>query len=162
MEVKIDYLKTTEQSLLSSILIKQKSYQYFQFTRASNMEHEYTGHFILLGPIYNHAEMLLHSSGAQQPTAVSNTPSRRHLENPLKPFLRVARDQDTGSTPRSVSSSHCPPGRELVWCTLREEPLETPPGPQSIFEQHKQDSPTESANNSWAASLRFSLWKISV
>lgn len=47
-EVKIDYLQTTKQSLLSSVLIKQKSYQYFQFTRASNMEYEYTGHFILL------------------------------------------------------------------------------------------------------------------
>ena len=93
MEVKIDYLKTTKQSLLSSVLIKQKSYQYFQFTRASNMEHEYTGHFILFGPIYNHAEMLLHSSGAQQPMAVSNTPQRRRLENPLKTFLRVARDR---------------------------------------------------------------------
>lgn len=30
-EVKISYLKTTKQSLLSSVLIKQKSYQYLQF-----------------------------------------------------------------------------------------------------------------------------------
>lgn len=74
-EVKIDYLQTTKQSLLSRVLIKQKSYQYFQFTRASNMEYEYTGHFILLwGPIYNQAEMLLHPSGAQQPMGISNTP----------------------------------------------------------------------------------------
>lgn len=44
------------------------------------MEHEYIGHFILLGPIYSHAEMLLHSLGAQQPMGVSNTPWWKRLE----------------------------------------------------------------------------------
>ena len=63
------------------------------------MEHEYIGHFILLGPIYSHAEMLLHSLGAQQPMGVSNTPWWKRLENSPKPFLRVARNQDTRSTP---------------------------------------------------------------
>lgn len=92
--------------------MKQKSYQYFQFTRASNMEHEYIGHFILLGPT-SHAEMLLHSSGAQQPMGVSNTPWWKRLEKSPKPFLRVARNQDTRSTPWSVSSSQ-PPTRSLA------------------------------------------------
>lgn len=46
----------------------------FNFTRASNTDHEYTGHFILQWPIYKSEStvtaMLLYSSDAQRPPGV--------------------------------------------------------------------------------------------
>lgn len=64
-EVKISYLKTTKQSLLSSVLIKQNLPSIFNFIRASNT----LAASLSSGQCTHQAEILLHSLGLNGPWA---------------------------------------------------------------------------------------------
>lgn len=64
----------TKLSLLPSVLISQNLTSIFDFTRASNMNHEHTGHVILWWPIYKSGSDATILFGCSVTCGSSNTP----------------------------------------------------------------------------------------